>query len=1085
VGITTLQTKKVDLPKEKMSFDTNRAETIEPRQLSPAFLATQERYHNRITSRVRELQFKVWQLEHDVSQLNVQVDQRQAMIDEILTSTSWRISAPVRSIGRRVALSQNGARMTRSLSHLTRRLPHLVRRGWSLFRRSGVSGIVGKLRELAKRGELGKAIGASDPYERIAQQIFVEQQTEVNRTQAIASISEFAQTPLISVIMPVYKTPIQWLRRAIESLQEQYYENWELCVVDDASPTDEQQKLLKEMATQDTRIRVKIMERNAGISAASNAALAMASGQFIALLDHDDELTKDALYWIVSEINKQPAADFIYTDECKIDDTHRRKLFHFLLKPDWSPEILFNAMLTGHLTIYSTELVRKIGGFRSEYDFSQDYDLALRMSEVARKIVHVERVLYLWRAIPESAASGSKSFARQSNIDALNDALVRRAIPGTVLALSRANCVRIAIPEEMPLVSIIIPSDSAPNLKIALNAIVEQTKYLNFEVIVVCNGPLAERLKDEYADIPQFVFVHYNKKYNFSDKCNEGARVAKGEFVIFYNDDVFPAQSDWVERLIEYLLYVPGVEGVSPRLLHKNNTIQYAGMISGTPGLIGTAFNNMPHDGGDSLLQDYVRNVSVLNGACCALRRNVFWEVGGFDAINTPDGHSDADLTYKLIRAGYRCIYTPHSVLYHVGNHSWNVKRGKYKADIFLLKRWGTYLSRDPNFTESMKHVLYRDFSFQYRIFAAHVDPNASYTGQDILFVSHELSLTGAPRMLLYAAIALRQRGGFPVIVAPMDGPLRAEIEAAGIVVIVDASVRDGHFLFERFARNFDVVVVNTLVLANVVRQLSAIGGLDVVWWIHEAQTITKEAAIQQSSEWKQVRIVCISEYARKYFPVGTHAEVLHNGIPDMRAVVGVASRPERMTFILVGTLERRKGQDIFVEAISLLPKHVRENCQFLLTGKLWEQFRPYWNSVQTTMATMPEVKYLGHLNHREQLDLIAHCDVLVSCARDEPFSLVAMEAAMLGKPSILSTNVGCSDVFVPGKSCAIFESGCTLALAMQILDAFKNREEMANMGNAARQVFEQELTLDRFSERFFRQVLRNTNTVQTLSLQS
>lgn len=1084
--IAALQSEKSNLQMLKADLEMHLAQVTELRRLDASRLEIKERHSRRVAREAEELRFKVLQLEHGVGQLNALVAERQALIDAIFKSTSWRVSVPVRWVGRGLESTTRRAMMIRSLSHrammirsLSHRaggLPRLVRLGWNVFRGSGISGVTSKLRVL-KLESLAR-FDDDDHYERIARQMFAEQQAEIGRAQAIASIGEFARTPLISVIMPVYATPIQWLRRAVESLREQYYENWELCVVDDCSPTDEQREFLKDMAAQDARIRVKAMEKNSGISTASNAGLGMARGEFIALLDHDDELTKDALYWIASETNRQLDADFIYTDECKIDDTSQRKLFHFVFKPDWSPEIMFNGMVTGHLTIYRTKAVREIGGFRRKYDFSQDYDLALRMSEVARKIVHVERVLYLWRSIPGSAANGDKPSARESNIDALNDALIRRRIPGVALPFEHANCVGIAMPEELPLVSIIIPSDSMQNLRTALDAIRAGTEYSNFEVIVVCNGPLAERLKDMYADVPQFLFVHYNEKYNFSDKCNEGARAANGEFVVFYNDDVFPTQSDWIERLIE-LLYVPGVEGVSPKLLYENNTIQYAGMISGTPGLVGTAYNNMPRDSGDSFLSmhRYVRNVSVLSGACCALRKDIFWAVGGFDPVNTPDGHSDMDLSYKLIRAGYRCVYTPHSVLYHLGHGSWNAKREKYKADIFVLKRWGAYVSRDPNFTESMKRVLYRDFMFQYKIFAAHIDPNASYEGPDVLFVSHELSLTGAPRMLFYAAMAVRQRGGFPVVVAPADGPIRAELEAAGIVVIVDASIRDGHFLFERFARNFDVVVVNTLALANVVHQLSAIDGLDVVWWLHEGKAIAEEAAVKQSTAGKQVRVICISKYAHKFLPRGGRAEVLHNGIPDRWYDVGVASRSERMTFVLAGTLEHRKAQDLFVEAIALLPEHVRENCRFLLTGKLWDENRSYWKSVQATMATMPEVKYLGLFNHRDQLDLFARSDVLVCCSRDEAFSLVALEAAMLGKPSILSTNVGSVEVL--GTACAVFESDNALALAEQMLRAFENREAMARMGEAARKVFERELTLEAFSERFFLKVLQDTSVRQ------
>jgi glycosyltransferase involved in cell wall biosynthesis len=378
--------------------------------------------------------------------------------------------------------------------------------------------------------------------------------------------------------------------------------------------------------------------------------------------------------------------------------------------------------------------------------------------------------------------------------------------------------------------------------------------------------------------------------------------------------------------------------------------------------------------------------------------------------------------------------------------------------------------------------VLYRDFRFQYRISAAYVDPQINYDGPDVLFVSHEFSLTGAPHMLFYAAMTVRQRGGFPVVVAPMDGPLRAELEAAGIVVIVDASVRSGHFLFERFARNFDVVVVNTLDFAPLVRRLGAIDGLDVVWWLHEAKAIEKETSVKLIAGWEQVRIVCTSEYARKYLPVGVHAEVLLNGIPDRWEDVNAVSPPELMTFVLAGTLEQRKAQDIFVEAIALLPERVREDCQFLITGKLWDRNHSYWQQIQDRMATMPQVKYLGLLAHRDLLDLLARSDVLVCCSRDEPFSLVVMEAAMLGKPSILSTSVGSASVFVPGNACAIFESGSAPALAKQIIDAFENREAMARMGVAARKVFERNLTLEAFSERFFQKVLRGVNEGQVLA---
>ena len=912
-----------------------------------------------------------------------------------------------------------------------------------------------------------EGIHTSDPFEDVARDVFANQQSELSAELAKQMQKAFSRQPLISVIMPVYKTPLQWLRRAVELLQEQYYGRWELCAVDDRSPTEEQRDLLRELAASDARVRFKILERNGGISKASNAALEMAQGEYVALLDHDDELTPDALLRVVEAINLQPDLDFVYSDECKVDDTPARRLFHFIFKPDWSPELMFNSMMTGHLTVYHKAVVDDLGGFRSAFDFSQDYDLALRVAEVAMRIVHIERVLYLWRSIPGSAASGDKGFARASNVAALNDALLRRGIPGAALSLPHANCVRVALPADAVKASIIIPSDSVQNLRSVLESIREHTVYPNYEVVVVCNGPLAERLKDDFCDWEPLRFVHYDKKYNFSDKCNEGARAAAGEIVIFYNDDVYPLQPDWITRLIEYL-WVPGVGGVSPKLLHANDTIQYAGMISGTPGLCGTAYNNVSRDGMDSFLtmHRHVRNVSILSGACCALWKDVFWKVGAFDVIHTPDGHSDMDLSYKLMESGYRCVYTPHAILRHVGNHSWGVKRQKYKADIYVLKRWGRRVSTDPYFTASMKRVLYHDFQFVYRIYGQHIDPEAHYSGPDVLFVAHELTLTGAPRMLFYAAKAVRQSGGFPVIVAPADGPLRAEMLQAGLIVIVDELIRHNHFLFERFARNFDLAVVNTNDLVGVVRQLSTIPILRTIWWLHEAKPLYFQLRESQGIQWERICPLCVSDYAKTFVPEGIAVRVIYNGIPDevTDALSGKAEGP--LTFILSGTIEPRKGQDIFVEAIALLPPAVRRDCRFLLTGKLWDMHRNFWRAIEAQIAELPQIEYLGSLDHKSQLRAMADADVIVCCSRDDACSLVVVEAAMLSKPAILSDHVGVGEVF-DDESCLRFQSESITSLAGKLLEAFERRDDLKRIGMAARRTFEQNLTLEAFGRRF------------------
>lgn len=901
----------------------------------------------------------------------------------------------------------------------------------------------------------------------LARGIFAEQQAELTAEGAQRLLATLRHRPLISVIMPVYRTPVPWLRRAVESLQEQYYADWELCAVDDCSPGSEQRDLLREMAAADPRVRFAVMERNGGISAASNVALEMARGEFVALLDHDDELTPDALLRMVEAIDGHPDADFLYSDECKVDDTDARRLFDFVFKPDWSPEMLFNGMLTGHLTLYRRSVVQAVGGFRSEYDFSQDYDLALRISEVARRIVHVERLLYLWRSIPGSAAAGGKDFARKTNIAALQAALDRRGIPGEAIALDHANCVRLSPPANAPRVSIVIPSDSEKNLRLVLAAVRDGTDHPDYEVVVVCNGPLADRLAREFEGFAPLRLVRYDRPYNFSDKCNEGARTASGSILVFYNDDVFPLQRDWIQRLVEYLA-VPGVGGVSPKLLYPDDTIQYAGMISGTPGLCGTAYNHVPRDAPDLFLSmhKYVRNVTVLSGACCAFRKDLFWQVGGFDAVNTPDGHSDMDLSYKVMEAGERCVYTPHALLRHIGNHSWGNKPKKYKADMFMLKRWGGRLSRDPHFTDSMKRVLYADFRFHYRIHAGHLDPTATYRGPDVLFVSHELTLTGAPRMLFNAARVVKEAGGFPVVVAPEDGPLREELLQAGIAVIVDASVRDNHFLFERFARNFDLAVVNTVALVNTVRQLSAIPILRTVWWLHEGAALADALRGIEGIEWDRVRVACVSDYARGFIPPDITATVLRNGIPDEHVEPAPRDADGRLTFVLAGTIEPRKGQDTLVEAVALLPPALRAECRFILTGKVWEMHEWFWSRLASRLTALPEIEYRGVLNHDAQLALIAAADVVLCCSRDEAASLVAMEAAMMARPIITSDRVGLREV-LGSEAGFVFASGDPASLAAQLRIAIEKRGELPQLGRAARRRFEQELTLEVFGRRF------------------
>jgi len=305
-----------------------------------------------------------------------------------------------------------------------------------------------------------------------------------------------------------------------------------------------------------------------------------------------------------------------------------------------------------------------------------------------------------------------------------------------------------------------------------------------------------------------------------------------------------------------------------------------------------------------------------------------------------------------------------------------------------------------------------------------------------ILLVSHELSETGAPRMLLYAARALRAAGARLVVVAPADGPLRQAFRCEGIPVILDAALRDGHVLFERFARNFDLAIINTVVVATLARQLAALPDLRCLWWLHEPEMLRDLAKIPDGVAWSRLRLLCVSDYARSFLPAPRSAEVLRCGIPDSPLARG--ARPHAagpLTFVCSGSIEPNKGQDLLVEAVALLPPGIRRDCRFVISGKLWDANRGFWEPLTRKMATLPEIAYVGPVDHERNLALIAGGDVLVCPSRNESALLVVMEAAMLGRPAILSDRVGAAECLLAGSHFR-FRAGDAAALAAQIAAA-------------------------------------------------
>lgn len=898
--------------------------------------------------------------------------------------------------------------------------------------------------------------------------IFNKQQGELSKEEMEQQIEVFGRKPLISIIMPLYNSPVKCLMQAIDSIRNQVYQNWELCAVDDGSIDLRGLAVLEQYADNDKRIRVISKKSNDGISVTSNVALEMAEGEFIALMDQDDEMAKDALFWVVRRINEVGNADWIYTDECKIAADSSVKS-DFFFKPDWSPSMLINKMYTGHLSVYRKSLVDRVGGFRREFDFSQDYDLAFRMSEITQNIEHIERVLYFWRMLPSSGAAGGKDFARETNLKALGDWYKRQGIVGFPKKNGLANAFSVRCNNE-PLVSIIIPSDSYENLVLSIGKILSASSYNNIEIIPVTNSLVAGKVEDYFNYCEGVVHsCKFDKLYNFSEKCNEGAKEARGEFVVFYNDDVVPYSIDWIERLLD-VMALNDVGGVSPLLLHEDLTVQYAGMITGVPGLIGTAFNGRKVGQLDSYNIHHLllRDVSVLSGACMMMKKDYFFNIGMFNHINTPNGHSDVDISFRIMENGKRCVYTPYSSLLHIGNHSWHELEKQDKADIYCLKRWNKYVTSDSYFTDSMKKVFYHDVQYNYKIYSPDtlVNENAE---KDVLIISHEFTVTGAPLVLVDFVDVLVKNGYFPVVMSYKDGPLKVEYLRRGVTVIVADDIYFKSEIFKRFAFNFDLVIANTMACVSAINNLQNIYP-NVLWWLHEgtgACDIIKNRGEMPERLADNIHPYCVGGYSKKICGryLKKDIKVLNYGVKEEKTELK-AENQEAFRFVLIGGVERRKGQDIFANAIKKLSEEVITECEFIFAGATRERYM-YEQLKELEDGGKHNVKVVGFLEDDELERLYHEVDCIVIPSRDDPLPAVATRGMMLGIPCICSDATGTADYIINGKNGYVFENENVEQLKEVIENmVMLGKNETRKIGEQGRKIYDNEFRFEAFEQR-------------------
>ena len=535
-----------------------------------------------------------------------------------------------------------------------------------------------------------------------------------------ARVPQLRQRPLISILVPVYHRSAddeRWLRRAVDSVRHQVYPHWELCLADDASPAPHVRPLLEEFMRQDPRIKAVFRERNGHISHASNSALGLATGEFTALLDHDDELAPHALYEVASLLDVHPDTDLVYSDEDKIDEEGRRHEPYF--KPDYLPDLFKSQNYLSHLSVYRTSLLRAVDGFRPGYEGSQDWDLALRVIERSspERIRHIPKVLYHWRAILGSTALmlSEKNYPVEAAKRALTDHFQRLGesvelipVPGDHWRARRPR------PEPAPLVSIIIPTRNGHHLiSRCIDTLVAKTLYPNYEILVIDNGSDEPATLDYFRQIEsdRIAVLRYDAPFNYSAINNHGIRHARGSIVALLNNDLEIIHGEWLDEMVSQAVR-PEIGCVGALLYYPNDTIQHAGVAIGMGGVAGHLFRDFPRgtDGRCNRAR-LTQNFSAVTAACLVVRRDVFEKVGGLDE-SLAVAFNDIDFCLRVRATGLRNLWTPFAELYHHESASRGAedtpeKHERFRREVeIMLARWKDVIAHDPAYNPNLSLEL-------------------------------------------------------------------------------------------------------------------------------------------------------------------------------------------------------------------------------------------------------------------------------------------------------------------------------------------------------------------------------------------
>ena len=904
--------------------------------------------------------------------------------------------------------------------------------------------------------------------------------------------------PRISVVVPVFNTPQRLLWEAIESVKAQIYPNWELCLADDASTDPHVREVLEQARLGDSRVKVTYRSRNGHICEATNSALESASGDYVALLDHDDLLSRDALLHVAECIAAEPGLDWIYTDEDKIglDDIRYGPQF----KGGWNPEMAITHNYTHHLSVIRRILIDRAGRMRVGFEGAQDLDLFLRVAELTgpERIRHVPQVCYHWRSHAGSTAShgAQKDYIFKSAHRAISEALVRRKLKAdpelSALAKQYGMCLyqlkwrKESLPERA--VTIVIPTRDRVDLLERCVRSLQVTVPAGIAKLVIVDDHSSETRTQKYLAQLQREGVLACRVipatggdggFNYARLVNSALPHVDTPYVMHLNNDVLALETGWIEDLLGWMS-VPGVGAVGARLVYPDGKIQHAGIVVGPHhGLADHLFHSLPvNEVGYLALPHAARNAAAVTGACFVTRTDLYRELGGFDEANFGVEYNDVDFCLRLAKRGMRIVCSPQATLTHVTRAS-RSRDHNPQEHVNFLRRYPGF--RDLHFNENLSLD-----SMLMGIDPNHFSHARRMSGLKIVLISHNLDLGGAQIVTYEIGRHYAAHGNHVTVLSPKDGPIRRRYEALGIAVrILDPlpmlnrisaqelgkylqAAGDSHDL-----SSADLVVSNTVTAFWGV-ELAHLFSVPAVWHIHEstrvaAYTVDFEKSMRElvrSTFGKSNRIVFQSRATRELYGDVSEFDNFTNipgGVPIERIEAFLAAHPksglrakysideDALVVTLPGTTCERKGQHLFVEAIADLVKaydgRFPRKMIFVMVGGRAGSYIEY---LRSRIAKLKQVDIRLFDETEDIYDFFALSDIFVCASFEESFPMVVL-LAMAFKLSVVSTDVnGIPEMITNGAEGRLVGPGDPVALSAALRECLQQPDASVKMARYA-----------------------------------